>query len=443
MGLFVTASWCLWTGAACALLLLGCGADASPVRACDTTLAPVVMVHGLLAAGDTWANHANRFEGNGHCRHNLIAFEWNSLAFGDNSAALAQLDVVIDDALVTGQGDRVDLIGHSAGAGLAYAYLADPQRAKKVAGYVHVAGRVTDQEGADLVAPGGGVAMLNLYSRGDTIVSGRDLVGVDNVALASDDHFQVATSSASFTAIYTHLRGAAPERTLQVPSRDTVLAGTAVLFGTNAYTSAWSLAIYAVDADSRRVRAQPDAVYVIGDDGRWGPFEASRGQRYELRLAPPDTSERPVHYFIEPVTTSRPFMSLRGLPGPNTLVGALLAGLPSSGDGILIVYSSAKAVVNGRDTLTVGGRDLATDALASPDRTAIAFFLYDEGADSMDGDEAGLFAALANLGPLNAFVVAVDAVLPAGETTTIIYNDRTMTVPNLAADAGAVVAVFD
>jgi triacylglycerol esterase/lipase EstA (alpha/beta hydrolase family) len=106
-----------------------------PPSGCDTTLLPVVMVHGFLAAGDTYAPFLMRFHSNGYCLNRLFAFDWNSIS-GTNT--VAALDAFIDNVLAETGATQVNLMGHSAGGGTCYEYLTDAMHAAKVAHYVHI-----------------------------------------------------------------------------------------------------------------------------------------------------------------------------------------------------------------------------------------------------------------------------------------------------------------
>jgi triacylglycerol esterase/lipase EstA (alpha/beta hydrolase family) len=61
---------------------------------CDTCRYPVVMVHGFLASGDTYAPFVQLFHSNGYKPNYLYAFDWNSLNQGANNSAA--LDAFID-----------------------------------------------------------------------------------------------------------------------------------------------------------------------------------------------------------------------------------------------------------------------------------------------------------------------------------------------------------
>jgi hypothetical protein len=50
-----------------------------PAPVCDSTLTPVIFIHGFLASGDTYALQAQRFRANDYCARRIFAFDWNTL----------------------------------------------------------------------------------------------------------------------------------------------------------------------------------------------------------------------------------------------------------------------------------------------------------------------------------------------------------------------------
>lgn len=435
-------------GALGALLVGACGGEADPgpaQAACDPDKRPVVMVHGFLAAGDTWGLQAQRFRANGYCDSALLAFDWNTLAQG---TAVELLDAFIDAALVGSSAAQVDLVGHSAGGGLGYRYLAEPARAAKVANYVHVGSSSAPLDNTG-VAPGPAgpadapVPTLNLYSDGDTVVASAEIPGAVNVMLAGQDHYQVATSAEAFAAMYAHLHGGAAPATTEVTADSAViLAGKALTLGENTPVAGWTVDVWEVEAATGgRVGGAPAATFTVAADGAWGPFEAAAGTPYELHLVGLEAGDTAVHYYVGGATASNRLVYLRALPGPGSLVGALLGGLPRDDrHAVVIAFSSSRAVIHGRDTLSVDGRELATAELATAERTAIAFFAFDEDVDQASGGEAGLFAGL-----LDVFLAAVDAYLPAdaARTVPVVYNGVTLNVRSWpSASDGVVVAIL-
>ncbi|MCS6820106.1 MAG: hypothetical protein NZ522_09170, partial [Chitinophagales bacterium] len=46
---------------------------------CDNSQPPLVMVHGALASGDTYASQFMRFSANGFCEDRMFVFDWNTV----------------------------------------------------------------------------------------------------------------------------------------------------------------------------------------------------------------------------------------------------------------------------------------------------------------------------------------------------------------------------
>src|SRR5690606_31369203 len=91
---------------------------------------PIVMVHGMLASGDTYEKQMLRFASNGYDLDMLYTFNWNSLGAG--ASVTGQLDLFIDEVIAKTGFDQVDLVGHSAGSTSAYEYCKADKRAAKV-----------------------------------------------------------------------------------------------------------------------------------------------------------------------------------------------------------------------------------------------------------------------------------------------------------------------
>ncbi len=77
-----------------------------PPPSCNDTLLPVVMMHGFLASGDTYARHFMRFTSNGYCGNRLFAYDWNTLGGGGN---VNDLDIFIDTVLARMGTSQVNL----------------------------------------------------------------------------------------------------------------------------------------------------------------------------------------------------------------------------------------------------------------------------------------------------------------------------------------------
>jgi pimeloyl-ACP methyl ester carboxylesterase len=414
--------------------------DASP-RTCDETHPPVVMAHGLLASGDTYSAHVRRFAANGECPDRFHAFDWNTLNRAHDHAG--DLDAFIEAVRARHGAEQVDLVGHSAGGGLGYTYLANAARAAKVRRYVHVgSGPMMAPAGP---ADGPAVPTLNLWSRADLVVAGEDIPGATNVALETEDHYAVATSPASFEAMYRFLRGdAAPETadptgTSGADGRVEV-AGRVVILGDNTPDAGSTVQVFALDpASGARQDDTPEATFSIVDDGAFGPFEADTGTRYEFLITSPREGARPVRYFHRPFASDDRLIYLRTLPTTG-LPGALLNGIPfEDAHSVVVVYLARGAMLAGRDTLEIDGENVATEAIAAADDTTIALFVYDEGKDRMNAGSTAAFEAFPFLAGLDRFIEA-----DATRTLTLRFNGVALDIPRRPSGTdGASIVVFD
>lgn len=427
----------------------GCGDETDPETAraaCDPTRRPIVMAHGFLASGDTWASFARRFEANGYCQSHLIAFDWNTLAF-DRVNAVTELDSAIDAVLAQTGADQVDLIGHSAGGGLGYAYLNDPARAAKVAAYAHIASNPAPLPNVETGPAGPSeapVATLNLTSAGDLVVAGAEIPGAINIVLPTEDHYEAATSARAFADVYAFFNGGERPRVTE-PSSNTAprtISGKALTLGENKPVPGFLVSLFEVDPTTGLRRSQaPLATSTVSESGRFGPLTVEAGKNYELHLEDPTGTSRDVHYFREPFKSDSHLVYLRALPGPESLAGVLISLIPfDDRHAVLIAFSSSQGVIHGRDTLTLNGETLSTPELASAERTSIAFFAFDDGSDQQS---AGLVPSFSNA--IQVFLTAIDRFFPADRgPLTLTLNGRTLTVPALPSSSdGALVATFD
>lgn len=409
--------------------------DAAPLVspfACDTCQYPVVMAHGFLASGDTWAPLQQLFTSNGYSPKKIFAFDWNSL--NQTANHVAALDAFINQVLAKTGADKVALMGHSAGGGLGYNYLSDPARAAKVAHYVHIGSN--PQNGP--AGPGGTTPTLNIWSPADAVVSGADIPGAANVSLPGKDHYQVATSKETFAAIYQFFHGQAPATLTVTPESPVCIGGRVLTFGENNPQINARVDIYPLDAATgQRLNDQPWQTFFSDSLGNWGPTNVDPNVNYEFKVTPP--TGRVIHYYREGFRHLNVFVYLRTLPPPGSLAGLLLAGLPNSpNQTVLNVFAASQAVINPRDTLTINGTLVSTPQFAEPDKTAIAWFFYDDGDGNTELTPVGLFATF-------PFLNGVDYFFPTTTPATIgiKMNGRTLNVPNRKSSEGIQVAVYD
>ena len=412
--------------------------DEAEAQPCSSTRRPLVAAHGFIASGDTWAPHARRFIANGYCREDIYAFDWNSIASfgGDNESIVSELGLFIERVLEERGSAEVDLIAHSAGGGIAYTYLSDPQNAEKVANYAHVGS--FPSEGP--AGPNGEVPTLNVWSEGDTQIQDKaDIPGATNLRQRDADHYGVATNLETFQAIFSHFNAGEEATSLEVALEERPrLWGRAITFGENTPIDG-EMAIYLVDPESGTRLGEAQFEMQVPEGGHWGPFDVEAGLSYEFTIA--QAGERPVHYYAEPFLSSNPLVYLRGFPGGGSLVGLLLASLPFDDvRTMLVVFSSTRALAHGQDSLQVDGVEILSEENASADTSSIAFFLYD--ADE-DGETSMAPVELFQSFP---FLVGADLALPASAdgAFTVTLNGRSITVPAWPSESeGAVVVVFE
>lgn len=410
---------------------------------CNDQLPPIVMVHGMLASGDTYSLQAMRFHSNGYCPNRLFTFDWNTVAgFGGATPETeAALNSFIDEVLLSTGAQKVDLVGHSAGSSLCYGYLAKPENAAKVAHYAHLAGNPQNQPAGET----GNIPTLNVYSTSDYAVIGGDIPNAQNLKLTNqEDHYQVATSAATFSALYAFFNNNQAPATTQVistQSRPIVIAGKAVSLGENLPNTTASIGVFELNPlTGERLQAEPNATITVNEKGYFQPFTAQSNTPYELTVTTPNN--RTVVYYIQGFERSNYWLYLRNLPAPGSLAGTLLGGLPKDDNQtVLAVFTANQAVVNGRDNLTIDANDCATTQLASAEQTNIALFCYDDNNNQQtDGGSVNfLFQQF-------PFLNATDIYLATNPRRSVLieFNSKKMYVPTLKSESeGIAVAVFN
>lgn len=409
-----------------------------PATDCDRTLNPIVFVHGFLASGDTWESFARRFASNGYCADLLFAFDWNTVTRAPST--LNDLDALIDSAIAASGATQVDLVGHSAGGGIGYDYLANPARAAKVAHYAHIASVVK----AALPGPeGSGVETLQLTSPADLVVTDRaDIPGATNTVLDELDHYAVATAPASFAELYTFFRGAAPATLEATDEPVPYISGRVVSLGENRPTVGASVSIYEVDAATGlRLTPLPAARFLVGEEGTFGPFIGARDTFYEFEVWPADPRAIPVRYFRRPFERSAGLVYLRTFPGPGSLAASFLTAVKfDDRASTVVVFGGDGAFLAGRDTLTLNGTNIATEDVASAADSTIALFAYDTNLNqTTEATPVGLFESF-------PFLAAMDVYVPpaAEQPVEVQFGRQKIVMPGSPARArGALIAVFE
>lgn len=410
-----------------------CDDDATP----SNNYRPIIMVHGFLASGDTYAGQAQRLSANGYEQNKIYVFDWNTLNQGaDNTTAL---NAMVDSVLAVTGATQVDLVGHSAGGGVGFSYISDSTRAKKVAHYIHIGS--SPQSGVPVYG-GDTVKVLNIWSSADSIVSGAAIPGATNVNLQGLDHYQVATSAETFAELFKFCNdGKTPQTTAITPESTIKIGGKAVTLGENAAMAGATVNIYKTDnATGFRLSNTPNTTLTVDSKGRWGPVSVDASATYEFEVISANSADRKVHYYREAFTRSNYLLYLRTLPPPSSLGGILLSSLPSNDNqSVLGFFSASQAVITGRDELSINNTNLAISPFADASKTAIAYFLYDDGDNTTELNAVGLFGNF-------PFLNGVDMYFPTipQQTINLQFNGRSLNVPNLkSATDGIIVAVFD
>lgn len=401
----------------------------------EKDLVPIIMIHGMLASGDTYAKPAMHFLSNGYPQNFLYTLDWNTTT-GNNSKALADLDTLVNSVISETGKDQVVIIGHSAGGGVGYNYCSQPGISSKVARYIHIGSNPQ----AGPAGPEGSIPTLNIYSKGDLIVQGADIPGAVNVVFDSLDHYEVATSSQTFEAVFRFLL---PERlsiTTDIsPLSAPKISGRVVSLGENSPAPDVKVTMYYVDPLTAQRKGSGMNVQ-LDEYGNFQSVSVDPDSHIEFVLESDREGFRNLHYYREPFVSDNPFVYLRVFPPAASLAGVLLSGLPKSdAQSVVAVFSSNNAIIHQRDILEVQGIQLSNENLCRPSNSTIALFMYDNGSRMSSGNSHPLFNFVPFLKGAQMFF---DTSQPG--SISIRYNDRTMAVRNYKSDSeGVVIAVFD
>ena len=461
-------------GLACVLLSLGCGDDRDDVYTndlggetrdagqdlggtdvglseaqndevsrsenCSSTRRPLIFIHGFLAAGDTWSRHVQRLVATGSCLNRIKAYDWNTLDM--NGDHIQGLEMLLDELLLDAESDQVDLVGHSAGGGLAYQFLSDAQRARKVHHYVHVGSFPNDAP----PTPEGALPIptLNLWSQGDLTVEGGDIDGATNVTLEQEDHYAVATSLNSFQELVTFLYQdqALSQDPRPSPQEDgeVTVSGRALTLGENRPERDMPLTVWSLNTRGQRQAQVIETTTDSAGHFRLEGLKAQGSYEFVIQDANEDQSDRraQVRYFTPPLKRDDPLMYLRTFPGPGTLASILVSQLPQAEDQISIVFFNAhRAFLTGRDSLTLNGRELLTPEVANAENTTIAIFAFDIDGDGQQGGTLPLFDRF-------PFLAALDVPFEPNPQSSleVKYNGLTLHLPADPASEGTMIVVF-
>jgi pimeloyl-ACP methyl ester carboxylesterase len=409
---------------------------------CPAQRNPIIFVHGGSGSGAQFESQAMRFTSNGYPKDHIAVLEYDSSSISD---ILPDVHAALDDLIAELQAEtgaaQVDLLGHSLGTFVSHTYLASPARAANVAHYVNIDGRSAD-------APPGGVPTLALWAGAvDRPVQG-EIVGAINVTIPNQEHIEVATSPEAFFEMFHFLQGRAPLTTEIVPQLRPRVSGRVTSFPENTGLDGATLEVWRVDgASGERIGGSPKAVYAIGPDGEFGPFEAFFGQHYEFAVARA-ADDVSVRYYYEPFVRSDHLVRL------NVALG-LTPFIDSSDDHVAVTVIRFKEFWGDRgpenDVLSFNGTDVINPVTAPSGAVGVAssaFFVFDDGSDGAS-DVTSVPFPFAFL----PFLTGADLFLPTDPPGTVAVHTvprgdfgaaRTVSVPNTpSTEARLVVQLRD
>jgi hypothetical protein len=395
---------------------------------------PVLFVHGFESAGSNFASQSMRFESNGYPTSWVMELDYNSTAA---TASHEEVDKQIDEAIATlkqrtGK-SQVDVIGHSEGTSVMYAYLTEGEKAKErkanVAAYANMDGQESNP----------GVRTLALWAGrcGDATCSKpeRHMEGAENVTIPNATHVQTSTSALSFQQMFKFFRNRLPKHDI-VPQKNIMLAGKALEFPQNTGLAGDTVQIWPLNSNGTRTTTTPLATFAISDastgGGAWGPVAAKSGQRYEFALVKPNA--KTIHIYMEPFVRSDYAIRLLGsLP-----IESDTGKSPKSSGAVMIRYEEYWGNEPGQnDELLINGLNVCTAALCPWSKEVNAFFAFNwEGKEETTLKEEPALSALPFLQAAQVFIPASS---PPNATVSYQLKSRnggglrTLNIPNWEA----------
>ena len=403
---------------------------------CERQRRPIIFIHGFLAAGDTWNRQILRLLASGSCAEDIRVFDWNTLDMSADHNA--DLDQVIEQMLTDSSFEQIDLVGHSAGGGVAYNYLAQAEYSSKVYNYVHI-GSFANEEPAGPMAE---VPTLNLWSRDDLVVDSGDIPGATNVEIMGLDHYAIATSLESFNQITEFLYEA---EALEVDpliksEQDTKtsiqIAGKVLSLGENKALAQGSIEVWKVDELGQRINLIDTVLSDANGSFEIKNLEANRFYEWVPNLNDPSAPN--VRYYTPILQQDQAYLYLRTFPGEGSLASILVRQLPQNeSQTSLVLFNAHRAFLADQDQLSLDGTPILNQEVASAEDTAIALFVFDINEDGETDGRLPLFEGF-------PFLSAVDYPIQAQETDSlnINYNGLELNVPKVASKDATIVVIF-
>jgi pimeloyl-ACP methyl ester carboxylesterase len=256
----------------------------------DTSILPIVFVHGFAGSASQFDSNAQRFVANGYPPNKLSAYDHDGA--GVDIAGYANgLDAIVDEQLEKFGVEQIYLIGHSRGTSVSSSYLSNPDRAKKVAKVILIDGQPCSGVPAEIPCAAPTQALF-----------------------PGQAHVNVATSAEAFKMQYKFLFDKDPEVTEIVKQSEPVeIAGRAVNFPANTGREGRTLDIFELKGETGERDGDPIASITIPASGEWGPVTVDPDKFYELRLNS-ETEGAYQHFYFQKFLRSTKFVRL--LSGP-------------------------------------------------------------------------------------------------------------------------------
>lgn len=399
------------------------------VQAQPCTHRPVLMIHGMLGAGDNYAAMALQLEKNGYCRTSLHVYDWNTLS--RNNAEVNRLDSFIQRICATTGTTQVDLVGHSAGGSLAYAYLNDSMRSQRVAHYIHIGSRPMPKP----AGVKGEVATLNVYSTADRTVKGADIPGATNVQYSTYDHFGLVTADSVAMAVFAFIQeGATTPAHKKKSSKERQSILLRVLqMGENKPDAEAYIECQQLNQNGEAVGVA-QKVYTSAN-GEVLLNNIAQGSPYWITCKP--RSGRSVAYYYPAITAGPVPLYLRTLPATG-MVNLLLGGIPTSPQAAAWVLFNANAAISpDKNVLMINGDTLNTTAITPSAKTVVALFLYDNGDMQTSKQQQGIFGQA-------PFMNGIDYYLPTTSSVqTLQWQQKKLQIPLVPAAQFVTVVVLE
>ncbi len=180
-----------------------------------------------------------------------------------------------------------------------------------------------------------------------------ELRGATNLVLTGLDHREVAFHQRTFRELYRVVTGAETAgleiRSEAKPVFDGMVSGYENEAATNLPLAGARLEIYEVEAASGTRKGAAVHEAVTGDDGRWGPFDASPTAFYEFVVSAEGYPT--LHYYRSPFPRSSRYVHLRLAP-----LSALLDDAADRRTGSAVRMTRPRGYFgHGRDRFTMNG----------------------------------------------------------------------------------------